>query len=78
MPVATERGILLISDDGTRYSMGSQEDLTSLGFTDPTHAPWRVVSALPDGGLLSEDNARAISTTINTNETTADSAMGTR
>ena len=78
MPVVTERGILLISDDGTRYTVGSQEDLTSLGFTDPTHAPWRVVSALPDGGLLSEDNARAISTTINTNETTADSAIGTR
>lgn len=76
--VVTERGFALISESGERFSVGSQEDLTAMGFTDPGTAPWRVVSQLPDAGLLSEERARAMSATTSTNATTTDSAMGTR
>lgn len=75
--VATERGILLVTDTGRRFSVGSQEDLTALGFGEPQPASWRVVSVLPDSGLLSEANARATNATMSTVETNNASAMGT-
>lgn len=75
--VRTEHGIMLISDTGQRFGVGSAEDLHALGFTETTRVSWRVVSALPDAGLLSEANARAIAASISTSATTAGNAIAT-
>ncbi|MGV0397160.1 type VII secretion protein EccB [Corynebacterium suicordis] len=77
LATVTERGFALISESGVRFNVGSQEDLIALGFADLSHVPWRVISALPDGGLLSEENARATSVATSTSANTAESASGT-
>lgn len=74
----TERGFFLVDATGTRFSVGKAEDLAALGFTEHAQAPWRVLSGLPDGGVLSEANARATRTNTSVTASTADSASGTR
>lgn len=60
--LVTERGLVLVSESGVRYSVGSVEDLAALGVLDedqlPVSVPWRVVEPLPDGGELSVERAR--------------------
>lgn len=60
--VFTERGVVLVSDTGVRYQLTGAEDLAVLGLTgdDTAHlpeVPHRVLEALPDGGVLSEERA---------------------
>ncbi len=74
----TERGFFLIDATGTRFTVGKAEDLTALGFTKHTQVPWRVISGLPEGGVLSEANARATSTSTKATANTAESTNGTR
>ena len=74
----TERGFFLVDATGTRFTVGKAEDLTALGFTEHTQVPWRVISGLPEGGVLSEANARATSTSTNATANTAESTNGTR
>lgn len=74
----TERGFFLVDATGTRFTVGKAEDLTALGFTEHTQVPWRVISGLPEGGVLSEANARATSTSTKATANTADSTNGTR
>ena len=74
----TERGFFLVDATGTRFTVGKAEDLTALGFTEHTQVPWRVISGLPEGGVLSEANARATSTSTKATANTAESANGTR
>ena len=74
----TERGFFLIDATGTRFTVGKAEDLTALGFTEHTQVPWRVISGLPEGGVLSEANARATSTSTKATANTAESTNGTR
>lgn len=74
----TERGFFLIDATGTRFTVGKAEDLTALGFTEHTQVPWRVISGLPEGGVLSEANARATSTSTRATANTAESTNGTR
>src|SRR5699024_12523968 len=62
----------------SRFTVGKAEDLTALGFTEHTQVPWRVISGLPEGGVLSEANARATSTSTNATANTAESTNGTR
>ncbi|OFT90998.1 type VII secretion protein EccB [Corynebacterium sp. HMSC28B08] len=76
--LSTERGLALVSETGVRYGVGSHADLAALGFRDPVQVPWRVIAGLPDGGLLSEDNARATTATITASAKTAESPMATR
>lgn len=60
--LVTERGLVLVSESGIRYSVGSAEDLAALGVLDedqlPVSVPWRVIEPLPDGGELSVERAR--------------------
>lgn len=74
----TERGFFLVDATGTRFTVGKAEDLTALGFTEHTQVPWRVISGLPEGGVLSEANARATSTSTSAIANTAESTNGTR
>ncbi|TYR17759.1 type VII secretion protein EccB [Corynebacterium urealyticum] len=74
----TERGFFLIDATGTRFTVGKAEDLTALGFTEHTQVPWRVISGLSEGGVLSEANARATSTSTRATANTAESTNGTR
>ena len=74
----SERGFFLVDATGTRFTVGKAEDLTALGFTEHTQVPWRVISGLPEGGVLSEANARATSTSTNATANTAESTNGTR
>lgn len=74
----TERGFFLIDATGTRFTVGKAEDLTALGFTEHTQVPWRVISGLPEGGVLSEANARATSTSTKATANTAESTNSTR
>lgn len=60
--VQTERGFILVSDTGVRYTVTRVGDLSALGLVDeesapPTEVPYRVLEALPDGGLLTEERA---------------------
>jgi hypothetical protein len=60
--LVTERGLVLVSESGIRYSVGSAEDLAALGVLEedelPVSVPWRVIEPLPDGGELSVERAR--------------------
>lgn len=58
-PVASERGLHVVDQQGVRFDVGSKEALQALGFTDPVYVPWRVLSLLIDGGMLSEELARS-------------------
>ena len=64
-------GLAVVSETGVRYPVGSHADLQALGFRDPVYVPWRVVAGLPDGGLLSEVNARATTAMITASARTA-------
>ncbi|QNH96556.1 type VII secretion protein EccB [Corynebacterium anserum] len=75
--VVTERGFALVSENGLYFSIGREEDIEVLGFPGVQSAPWRVLSVLPNAGLLSEDNARAINVTMPTTNTNRDKAPGT-
>lgn len=75
--LVTDRGFALVSENGRYFSVGSESDIDVLGFQGPRPAPWRVLSTLPDAGLLSEENARAISATMPTEHTSKDNAPGT-
>jgi hypothetical protein len=68
--VVTDRGFVLVSDTGVRYSVTSAEDLRILGLVDgetpgePQTVAFRVLEGLPDGGVLTEERAsRTVSTT---------------
>ena len=76
-PVVTERGIAIIDDAGLRYSVGTLSELKALGFADPVEVPWRLISGLPDAGLLSESMARRTITTTATSANTKAMATGT-
>ncbi|WP_291477473.1 type VII secretion protein EccB [Corynebacterium sp.] len=65
--VVTDRGYVLVSESGVRYSVTSEEDLRVLGMTGsdelgdsgPAARPvaFRVLEGLPDGGVLTEERA---------------------
>ncbi|MGJ0182260.1 type VII secretion protein EccB [Corynebacterium glyciniphilum] len=62
--VITERGFILVSETGVRYSVTTAEDLRVLGLVvdddavgEPTAVAFRVLAGLPDGGVLSEERA---------------------
>lgn len=62
--VLTERGFVLVSEAGVRYSVTSVEELESMGnwggedgVTALPDVPFRVLEPLPDGGVLSRDRA---------------------
>ncbi|WP_295642356.1 type VII secretion protein EccB [uncultured Corynebacterium sp.] len=76
--VQTERGVALISETGVRYALGSHADMQALGFRDPVQVPWRLIAALPEGGLLSEANARATTAAMTASARTMASPSGTR
>ncbi|MGV0868136.1 type VII secretion protein EccB [Corynebacterium kalidii] len=68
--VLTERGFVLVSETGVRYSVTSAEDLKVLGLVDgesagePETVAFRVLEGLPDGGVLTEERAsRTVSAT---------------
>jgi hypothetical protein len=68
--VLTERGFVLVSETGVRYSVTSAEDLQVLGLVDgesdgePETVAFRVLEGLPDGGVLTEERAsRTVSST---------------
>lgn len=73
----TEHGFVLVDANGTRFSLDRAEDLRALGFENHVYVPWRVVRSLPDGGVLSEANARAMRPTTSTTETIAESPKAT-
>ncbi len=73
----TERGFALVSATGMRFSVSTEADIRALGFSDYTRVPSRVLAPLPDGGVLSEERARANSATINTMERTPARTRGT-
>ena len=75
--LVTERGFGLVSESGLRFDVGSEAELRALGFGNPAHAPWRVLSLLPDAGLLSEANARTTNATISTTHTRTATEAGT-
>lgn len=61
----TERGFVLVSEAGVRYSVTSVEELESMGHwggeggvASLPEVPFRVLEPLPDGGVLSQDRAR--------------------
>lgn len=60
--LVTERGLVLVSGSGVRYTVGSPEELSSLGLPGgdslPVAVPWAVIDRLPDGGALTVDRAR--------------------
>jgi type VII secretion protein EccB len=60
--LTTERGLVLVSESGVRYSVGSADELAALGVVGedrvPVQVPWRVIEPLPDGGELSAERAR--------------------
>ena len=76
--VSTERGLVLVSETGVRFAVGSHADLDALGFRDPVHISWRLIAGLPDGGLLSESNARATTATIRVSARTTERPTTTR
>lgn len=65
--VLTERGVVLVSGAGVRYRLTSVDDLQVLGLAGdgdgaesadrPVEVPFRVLEALPDGGVLSAERA---------------------
>ncbi|KAB1504265.1 type VII secretion protein EccB [Corynebacterium sp. 320] len=76
-PVVTERGLFLIDDAGLRYSVGTSEELSALGFKDPVGVPWRTIAGLTDAGLLSGTTARQTVTAMNTSESSTAKDTGT-
>lgn len=76
--VRTERGLVLVSETGVRYAVGSHADLEALGFRNPVEIPWRLISGLPDGGLLSEANARATTAAMTASARTIERPIATR
>lgn len=73
----TERGYLLVSDNGVRYSVGSQAELRALGFTSEHEVQFARVSSLPDGGLLSAEKARQTTVAMMPSASTRESTTGT-
>ncbi|RAV34415.1 type VII secretion protein EccB [Corynebacterium heidelbergense] len=57
--VLTERGYVLVSEHGLRYTVGSAKDFAALGFTSYDEVPWRILAPLPDAGALNGSRARA-------------------
>lgn len=77
-PVVTERGMALVGETGMRFAVGGEQDMHALGFQQsPAPVPWAVIDLLPDGGMLSQRNARATSAHTMATATTNDSATGT-
>lgn len=60
--LVTERGLVLVSGTGIRYTVASSADMTALGVLKdgelPVAVSWRVIEGLPDGGELSAARAR--------------------
>lgn len=63
--VLTERGFVLVSEAGVRYSVTSVEELEAMGdwggeggVAALPEVSFRVLEPLPDGGVLSQDRAR--------------------
>ena len=73
----TERGYVLVSDNGVRYSVGSQAELRALGFTAEHEVQFARVASLPDGGLLSAENARQTTVAMMPSASTRESTTGT-
>ena len=73
----TERGYMLVSDNGVRYSVGSQTELRALGFTSERKVQFARVASLPDGGLLSAEKARQTTVAMMPSASTRDSTTGT-
>ena len=73
----TERGYVLISDNGVRYSVGSEAELHALGFNTQRSVQFSRVASLPDGGLLSADKARQTTVAMMPSASTSESTMGT-
>ena len=73
----TERGYVLVSDTGVRYSVGSQAELRALGFTAEHNVQFARVASLPDGGLLSAENARQTTVAMMPSASTRESTTGT-
>lgn len=73
----TERGYLLVSDNGVRYSVGSQAELRALGFTSERKVQFARVASLPDGGLLSAEKARQTTVAMMPSASTRESTTGT-
>lgn len=73
----TERGYALVSDTGVRYSVGSQAELRALGFTAEHNVQFARVASLPDGGLLSAENARQTTVAMMPSASTRESTTGT-
>ncbi|WP_293819613.1 type VII secretion protein EccB [uncultured Corynebacterium sp.] len=73
----TERGYVLVSDNGVRYSVGSQAELRALGFTSEQEVQFSRVASLPDGGLLSAEKARQTTVAMMPSASTRDSTTGT-
>ncbi|SCX22630.1 type VII secretion protein EccB [Corynebacterium jeikeium] len=73
----TERGYLLVSDNGVRYSVGSQAELRALGFTSEHEVQFARVASLPDGGLLSAEKARQTTVAMMPSASTRESTTGT-
>lgn len=73
----TERGYVLVSDNGVRYSVGSQAELRALGFTSERKVQFARVASLPDGGLLSAEKARQTTVAMMPSASTRESTTGT-
>lgn len=73
----TERGYVLISENGVRYSVGSESELHALGFTAERSIQFARVASLPDGGLLSAEKARQTTVAMMPSASTKDSTTGT-
>ena len=73
----TERGYVLVSDNGVRYSVGSQAELRALGFTAEQEVQFARVASLPDGGLLSAEKARQTTVAMMPSASTRESTTGT-
>lgn len=73
----TERGYVLVSDNGVRYSVGSQAELRALGFSSEHEVQFARVASLPDGGLLSAEKARQTTVAMMPSASTRESTTGT-
>lgn len=73
----TERGYVLVSDNGVRYSVGSQAELRALGFSSERKVQFARVASLPDGGLLSAEKARQTTVAMMPSASTRESTTGT-
>lgn len=73
----TERGYVLVSENGVRYSVGSEAELHALGFKAERSVQFARIASLPDGGLLSEEKARQTTVAMMPSASTRDSTTGT-